>query len=68
MMGIMNFGSYGGDWNNVPSYMQQMMQNYYGGIAPFSSLFGVMHFIAWVLVMILIIAAIRYLWNKGGKK
>lgn len=67
MMGMMNFG-YNGDWNNVPQYMQQMMQNYYGGIAPFSSIFGVMQFLTWVLVLILLFAAIRFLWNKGGNK
>lgn len=64
MMGMMNYGNWGGDWNNMPSYMQKMMQNYYGGLAPFGSLFGLMHLISWVLVMALLVTLIRYFWNK----
>mgnify|MGYP001583980508 CR=1 FL=1 len=66
MMGHM-WGNYG-NWDQAPDYMKQMMQKYYGGTAPFLGFAGVMEFITWILLVILLIAAIRYLWNKGGGK
>lgn len=68
MMGHMFEGGYGGNWDNMPEYMQNMMQSYYGGLAPFSSLFGVFQLVTWVLLIAFLIAAIRYLWAKGSKK
>lgn len=58
---------YNGDWGSVPDSMQQMMQNYYGGFKPFLGLSGTLNFINSVLFAILLIAAIRWLWKKGGK-
>jgi len=65
---MFNGGWYGGSWDTAPDYMKQMMQGYYGGMKPFLQFSGVVHFICWVLVMALLVAAIRYLWNKGGKR
>ncbi len=68
MMGHM-FGNnfYNGNWDSMPDYMKQMMQSYYGGMQPFWQFTGVLHFITWLLVAALLVAAIRYLWNKGNK-
>lgn len=62
MMGHM-WGNYG-NWDQAPDYMKQMMQSYYGGLAPFSSLFGLAHVITWLLLVALLVALIRYFWNK----
>lgn len=69
MMGHMfDSGWYGGNWDSAPDYMKQMMQGYYGGIRPFVQFAGLAHFITWLLVIFLLVAAIRYLWNKGEKR
>lgn len=62
---MMNFGYYGGDWNNVPNYMQQMMQNYYGGIAPFGGLLGFLQVVICLLLIVLLVVLIRYFWLKA---
>ncbi len=64
-MGMM--GNYYGSWDQVPDYMKQMMQSYYGGIAPFGGIFGLLQLITWILVLVLLVAAIRYLWIKGSR-
>ena len=68
MVGHM-FGSgwYEGNWESAPDYMKQMMQGYYGGMTPFLPYSGIIHLITWILIAALLVAAIRYLWNKGGK-
>lgn len=68
MMGHMFAGGWsGGNWDTAPDYMKQMMQGYYGGISPFVQFAGIAHLITWVVIMLLIIAAIRYLWKLGDK-
>ena len=68
MMGHM-FGSWnGGSWDTAPDYMKQMMQSYYGGMSGFLPYSGIIHVLTWLLLAALLIAAIRYLWNKGGKR
>lgn len=56
-----------GNWDSMPDYMQKMMQKYWGGTSPFLGLGGLLDFITSILFIILLIAAIRWLWNKGGK-
>ncbi len=60
-------GFYGGSWDQMPDYMKQMMQSYYGGLRPFSPFLGLFHLIIWVLVVILLIGLIRWVWKKGNK-
>ena len=63
MIGRMMEG-YSGNWDNAPDYMKQMMQRYYGGIKPFGTFIGLMEFIIWILVVVLLVTLIRYFWNK----
>jgi len=66
MMNYMMGSGFGnGNWENMPDYMQSMMQSYYGGLMPFGSLFGLMHVVSWVVIMALLIALTRYFWKKG---
>ena len=65
MMGNMMYGW--GNYDSWPSYMQEMMQSYWGGMRPFMAWTWLAHLITWVLIVAVLIAAIRYLWNKGGK-
>ena len=68
MMGHMfNDSWYGGGWDSMPDYMKQMMQNYWGGARPFVALGGVLEFVIQILFIVLLIAAIRWLWRKGEK-
>lgn len=56
------------DWNSMPGYMQDMMQSYAaGGGGLFFRLGGIFELVTWVLVIILLVAAIRLLWKKGSK-
>ena len=67
MMGrMMTYGGFG-NYDSLTDYMKQMMQNYYGGVSPFVGLAGIFELIHWILIAVLLVAAIRYLWNKGGK-
>ena len=66
MMGRM-MGTPYGNWDSMPDYMQQMMQQYWGGLKPFWGLSGVMDIITQVLFIVLLIAAVRWLWKKGDK-
>lgn len=59
---------YGSDWNSMPDYMKQMMQNYYGGLSPFGGFLGVMDFVTWALIIVLLIALIRLVWKKGDRQ
>lgn len=67
MMGRAMMSSGWENWDNLPDYMQQMMQSYWGGIGPFWALSGILDFAIQILWIILLIAAIRWLWMKGGK-
>ena len=67
MMGrMMGYGGFG-NYDSLPDYMKQMMQSYYGGVGPFAGFMGIFELIHWILIAALLVAAIRYLWNKGGK-
>lgn len=68
MMGHMfNGGFYGDNWDTMPDYMKQMMQNYWVGTKPFLALGGILEFVTHILLIVLLIAAIRWLWKKGDK-
>lgn len=68
MMNMMGRGMmYGGDFNSMPDYMKQMMQSYYGGMRSFWGFAGFLDVATSILWIILLIAAIRWLWSKGGK-
>ena len=56
------------NWDSTPEFMQQMMQQYYGGLRPFWGLSGILDLVTSVLVIVFLIAAIRWLWKKGGEK
>jgi hypothetical protein len=72
------------DYQEMADYMTQMMGNsqtygntsypmmswMHGGVAQsgYGQIYGLFHLVSWVLVMALIVAATRYLWNKGGLK
>jgi hypothetical protein len=62
-----NGNGYAGEWDSMPDYMQNMMQNYYGGNQFFWQFTGVFHFVTWILLIILLVALIRWTWNKGNK-
>jgi hypothetical protein len=62
-----HMGWYGGNWDSAPDYMKQMMQSYWGGVQPFWGFTGVLDFIIKILIVVLLIAAIRWLWKKGEK-
>ncbi len=68
MMGHM-FGSgwNGGNWDSMPDYMKQMMQNYWGTTQPFWGVSGILDFVNQILFTVLLIVAIRWLWRKGEK-
>ena len=68
MMGHMFGSGYSGDWNTLPEGMRQMMNQYYGGLRPFSTLIGLFEFITWILVIVLLVSRIRYFWLKAEKK
>lgn len=68
MMNMMGRGMmYGGDWNSMPDYMKQMMQSYYSGAKPFWALGGILDFVTSILWIVLLTAAIRWLWKMGNK-
>ena len=66
MMYRMMGGSWG-NWDSMPDYMKQMMQSYWGGTQAFWGLGGIVDFVTSILLVILLVAAIRWLWKKGGK-
>lgn len=66
MMGHM-FGGYSGNWDSMPEGMQQMMQNYYGGMYRYGNLYGLGHLVFCVLVIALLVALVRYFWKLGDK-
>ena len=69
MMGNMYArGWYGGDWNSAPDFMKNIMQQYWGGIGPFLGIAGLLDVVKEFLVVILLVAAIRWLWMKGNEK
>jgi len=67
MGSMFSSGWSGGSWDSLPDYMQQMMQSYWGGMRPFVAYTWLAHLITWILIVALLVAAIRYLWIKGGK-
>jgi len=67
MMGRIMYGGLG-NYDSLPDYMKQMMQGYYGGMSSLLPYTGIIHLISWILIAALLVAAIRYLWNKGGKR
>ncbi len=68
MMGHMfRSGYYGGNWDSMPDYMQKMMQDYYAGNQILWRFSGLMDFILWSLLVILLVALIRWVWRKGDK-
>lgn len=60
-------GLSGGNWEGMPDYMKNMMQSYYGGLRPFVAVAGILDVVKEILVVVLLVAAIRWLWMKGGK-
>lgn len=68
MMGHMFGNSYTGDWDSMPDYMKQMMQNYYGGSSFFWQFAGILEFVTRLLVIILLVALIRWVWKKGNSR
>lgn len=66
MRGMMGNGWYG-DWNSMPDAMRQTMQQYWGGARPFLVLGGLLDFITQILFIVLLVAAIRWIWKKGEK-
>lgn len=66
MMGRMMMGPGWGSWDSLPDYMQQMMQSYWGGTRAVWGLSGILDFASQVLWLVLLIAAIRWLWKKGS--
>ena len=69
MMGMMGRGlySYGGDWSSMPDFMKQMMQSYYGGAGFLWQFAGIFDFVKSVLIIVLLVALIRWVWRKGSK-
>lgn len=57
----------GGNWDSTPDFMKNMMQQYWGGVQPFWGLAGIIDLVQEVLILILLVAAIRWLWRKGDK-
>lgn len=66
MMNRMMLGPGWGSWDTMPDYMKQMMQSYWGGTRPFWAVSGVLDFVTSVLLIILLVAAIRWLWKRGS--
>lgn len=66
MMYRMMGGSWG-NWDQMPDFMREMMQQYWGGLRPFWGFGGLLDLITSILVIVLLIAAIRWLWKKGEK-
>jgi len=66
MMNRMMMGPGWGSWDTMPDYMKQMMQSYWGGTKAVWGLNGILDFLAAVLWIVLLIAAIRWLWKKGN--
>lgn len=63
------FGNgYYGNWDSLPESMRQMMQQYYQNASPYWPILGLMQFIAWILVMALVVSLIRYFWLKGNNE
>ncbi|OGM55956.1 hypothetical protein A3F62_05270 [Candidatus Woesebacteria bacterium RIFCSPHIGHO2_12_FULL_44_11] len=67
VMGHMFSNNYGGNWEGLPDYMQQMMKSYYGGLQPFGAVFGIFHLVSWVLVILILVALFRLVWKRGSK-
>ena len=65
MMGHM--GVYSGNWSDMPEGMQNMMQNYYGGMYQYGNWYGLGHLVICVLVIALLVALVRYVWKLGDK-
>ena len=59
-------GSGWGNWDSMPDYMREMMQSYWGGTRAFWGINGILDFVTSVLWVVLLIAAIRWLWKKGN--
>jgi len=66
MMGRMLMGPGWGSWDTMPDYMKQMMQSYWGGTQSLWGISGILDFVTSVLWVVLLIAAIRWLWKKGN--
>ncbi len=54
-----------GNWDSMPEYMREMMQNYYGGASFLWQFAGILDFITQILFVILLLTAIRWFWKKG---
>lgn len=69
MMGMMGRGlyNYGGNWDDMPDYMQKMMQNYYGNNQLLWTVSPILSFAVQILLIVLLIAVIRWVWRKGSK-
>jgi len=67
MMMYRMMGNSWGNWDSMPDYMKDMMQGYYGGTRSLWGFSGLMDFVVQVLIIVLLIAAIRWLWKKGDK-
>jgi len=66
MMG--RFGNWSaGNWEGMPDYMQNMMRNYYGGNQVLWQISPIFDFAVQVLLIVLLVALIRWVWRKGDK-
>jgi len=67
-MGHIFDGGYYGNWDSMPESMRQMMQKYYQNVSSYWPFLGLMRFITWILIVMLLVALIRYFWLKGNKE
>lgn len=59
---------YGANWNNLPDYMKNMMQNYMtGGGGLWFQFSWFIELVISLLIIVLLIGLIRWIWKKGNK-
>lgn len=62
------FGTNNEGWGEMADMMREMMWPYQTGAGrAFWGFHWVLEFITWVLLIVLLVAASRYLWKKGDK-
>lgn len=58
-------GSAWGNWDQMPDFMREGMQQYWGGLRPFWAFGGILDLITSLLVIALLVAVVRWLWKRG---
>ncbi len=61
-------GADSADWDSMTEMMRETMWPYGAGLGKsFWGLHWVLGIITWILIIILLVAAIRWFWKKGNK-